>query len=147
MPASTKERPVPFRRSIPCAIQLSLKMEMQVLFNDHIVHFRDIPIATLVGPMVKPPHAECQDYHLQPPIRKFKWQFVLWLIQPIKQIMLLLVQTDMDHHSTAWFLVIVHPSNCIMEPNIRGRSIPRFGMEWIPGGFKLGIPWNWGSTY
>jgi len=26
--------------------------------------------------------------------------------------------------------------------HIRGRSIPRFGMEWIPGEINLGIAWN-----
>jgi hypothetical protein len=30
---------------------------------------------------------------------------------------------------------------------IRGRSIPRCDMEWIPGEINLGIPWNQSATY
>jgi hypothetical protein len=30
---------------------------------------------------------------------------------------------------------------------IRGRSIPRCDMEWIPGEINLGIPWNQSVTY
>jgi hypothetical protein len=31
---------------------------------------------------------------------------------------------------------------CVTVSNIRGRSIPRFGMESIPGEINLGIAWN-----